>query len=367
MVTLIFLPLILGSYYCFFYGQKNNHPAPTASIPGKQLPLNKNTSRQNEVKAELKNSSEVDALPLTALRGPVVNYHSSTPFRKMRQLHLKANLQEKKVTPASISRERRWSSPAEEESINSGNSTVISIPTDLHPPGEKNPLKTDSSHSTETIQLAVDDDKFSMELFVSPILPVNHMSSVDKSYEALLRRSARMLGAFNLGLRMKYHFSERIAAKIGVQYTRIGLRFNPGNSSGNQYGNKNVYTSFSVPLLVTYKTGLLSLSDLSINTGVLVNVISKYNGIVPGAGGQAINISSNHVYNKNASAAFYLGVDYSREMKDRAEVFVEPWFAFRLASMTNRFYGFDQRIHNCGISLGWRYRLFKNPFLQSGN
>ena len=168
--------------------------------------------------------------------------------------------------------------------------------------------------------------------------------------------------SFNVGVRMKYHISKRFAAKIGVQYTRITNKMNFSDTLASDYSSTNRYVSVAVPLLFSYKTHWLPNADLSINSGILVNIVSRYKGIIPSVQGPPVDLGKNNVYNKNVSASFYLSVDLSKRIQERTELFIEPWFNYQLKNMVNRFYSFEQRIHGAGMSLGVRYRLFKNEF-----
>lgn len=227
---------------------------------------------------------------------------------------------------------------------------------------EKKPATDDSLHADEEANTPGGEDKFSLELFASPELPVNVIRSTNKSYEQILKNSGDMQISFNIGLRAKYHISKHLAAKIGLQYTRITSKTNFSDSLASYYTANNRYISISVPLLFSYKIRRFSFADLSVNSGILLNVFSRTKGLLPSMTGPLIDMDKGNVYNKNVSATFFISADISKKLQGRTELFMEPWFSYRLKNMVNRYYTFDQRIHGFGLSFGIRYRLFKNEF-----
>lgn len=240
-----------------------------------------------------------------------------------------------------------------------GDATSLSSAKNKKKPAE---LQKDSLHADEKAKLNGGEDKFSLELFASPELPVNRISSSNKAYEEILKNSANMQLSFNAGVRAKYHISKHLAAKIGVQYTRITSKTNFSDSLASYHFSNNRYINISVPLLITYKISRFSFADLSVNSGILLNVFSRTKGLIPSMNGPVVDLDKGNVYNKNVSATFYISADISKRLQDRTELFMEPWFSYRLKNMTNRNYMFDQRIHGLGLSFGVRYRLFKHEF-----
>ena len=227
-------------------------------------------------------------------------------------------------------------------------------------PEEKKAVPADSTDTPAPQTISADEDKFSVELFVSPQVPFDDINSGNQWYERFLRNAGNMELSYLFGMRMKYHISKRIAAKIGVQYSHITGRFSFADTSGRQYTATNKYKSIAVPLLVSYKTPWFRLADFSINAGIMLNVSSRYEGFIPTASGLPIDIKTNAVYSRNASAVFYLGADISKRIRKKIDLFAEPWLNYRPENMVSHYYGFDQRIHSWGVSLGIRYRLFKN-------
>ena len=202
------------------------------------------------------------------------------------------------------------------------------------------------------------NDKFSVEVFVSPDIPVNAISSADKAYEQVLKKMGKMQLSYTFGARIKYEITKKIAAKIGIQYTQINEK--TALAQANNFTAANRYKSIDVPLLISYQTNWTSNLDLSVNAGINLNISSRYKGFIPSISGQVVDIAGNNVYEKNTGLALYLGIDLSKKVNRRTDIFAEPWFSYRLKNIANRSYPFNQKIHASGLSFGVRYRLFKN-------
>jgi hypothetical protein len=184
---------------------------------------------------------------------------------------------------------------------------------------------------------------------------------MDKPYETVLKRSGNMQLSYTLGVRVRYEITKKIAAKIGVQYTQVNERMVVADSGvSNTFKSKNRYRNISVPLLLTYKGNLFGTIRMSVNTGVVLDVAHRFKGVIPTFFGEPVDIGANNVYDRNASARLFLGMDVSKKIYPRVELFAEPWFGYRLKNMPTPFYGFDQKIHTSGIAFGLRYPLFKN-------
>jgi hypothetical protein len=222
-------------------------------------------------------------------------------------------------------------------------------------------VKQDSTSLAQNNASLANNEKASVEIYASPDMPLNVIRSMDKPYENVLKRSGNMQLSYTLGVRVRYEITKKIAAKIGVQYTQVNERMVVADSGvSNTFISKNRYRNISVPLLLTYKGNLFGTIRMSVNTGVVLDVAHRFKGVIPTFFGEPVDIDANNVYDRNASARLFLGMDVSKKIYPRVELFAEPWFGYRLKNMPTPFYGFDQKIHTSGIAFGLRYPLFKN-------
>lgn len=226
---------------------------------------------------------------------------------------------------------------------------------------ESNASKPDSAENPETKEDEIDNDKFSVEVYLSPDMPVNRISSANKSYEQILKTAGTTQLSYTFGARINYEITKKISAKMGIQYAQVNEKIAFADSGqGHNFTSANRYKNVGVPLLICYKTNWMSNLKLSVNTGIILSIASRYKGVIPSVSRQPIDIKSDNVYDKNISAALYLGTDISKRINRRTDIFTEPWFSYRFKNMANPFYLFHQKIHTSGLSLGLRYRLFKN-------
>ncbi len=357
ILVILLLISIGGVYYFLKDGQTGRRGISDSKNEQKGIPANHKANsieRDKIVSTPITNAMEYNSPELD--HAPIAELNHSNKDSRQR------NLKEKKTSKPGV--------PASPEIMNrdleNNNTQSGDIKNDTKEETVKKeaegkkavPAKSTDTPAPQTI--SGDEDKFSVELYASPQLPFDDISSGNQSYEHFLKNAGSMELSYLFGMRMKYHISKRIAAKIGVQYSHITGHSSFADTLVNQYTANNKYKSIAVPLLVSYKTPWFRLVDFSINAGIILNVSSRYEGIIPSVGGQPIDIESNGVYSSNASAGFYLGADISKRIRKRTDLFVEPWLIYRPENMVSHYYGFDQRIHSWGVSLGIRYRLFKN-------
>jgi len=228
------------------------------------------------------------------------------------------------------------------------------------PKKETKAVKSEQGTNAEQVPIESGSDRFSVELFTSPSVPVNHISSDNKAYEDALKNSGTMQLSYTVGARISYAISKRLSAKTGVQYSQVNEKMNFTDPAGNNFTSTNHYKNIGVPLVLGYKVTSTKNMDVFVNTGIILNIASRYKGMIPSATGQPIDIKNENVYNTNASADLFLGINLSKKMNSRTDFFVEPWINYRFKNMVSHYYSFDQKINTLGLSLGLRYRLYKN-------
>ena len=72
------------------------------------------------------------------------------------------------------------------------------------------------------------------------------------------------------------------------------------------------YKSIDVPFILGYKLGSGKLLT-AINAGVLLNIASKYSGVIPGIDGSGTAIGSGNVYKGNTGVSLYLSTSVSKK------------------------------------------------------
>ena len=69
-------------------------------------------------------------------------------------------------------------------------------------------------------------DKFSVELYTSPVFPINSIHADNSNYEQVLKDAGKMQLSYSFGARLDVKITKKISGKIGVQYTQINEKIN---------------------------------------------------------------------------------------------------------------------------------------------
>jgi hypothetical protein len=224
------------------------------------------------------------------------------------------------------------------------------------------PLQKDSAASAvaKTDEETNIPDKFSLELYASPVIPFNSIASSSSNYEHVLKHASAMQLSYTFGARLDFAVSKKFGVKIGVQYAQVNEKMAFADSAlSENHVSKNRYKFIDIPVLVSYKTAWPGYVHTAVNTGILVNIATRYKGLIPGSAGGAISMSDASVYYRNTGISVYFGVGLSKEINNRIGIFSEPYFRYHVKNMANSFQPFDQKIHTAGISLGLKYNLSK--------
>lgn len=199
--------------------------------------------------------------------------------------------------------------------------------------------------------------RFSVDVFLSPDLPFNSFNSSDPSYEQLLNQ-AKMRFSWSAGARLNIEINKKLMARTGFQYAVVNQQFSIIDTVLVKAGEPSKFTSLDIPVVFGYKIGDGRIKKM-INAGILLNISSRYSGVIPSPGGSFLQIDSTNVYNKNTGISLFLSTSLSKQISNRFDVFAEPYFKYRVKSMTNSFQLFDHKIHTLGILIGVQYKLFK--------
>lgn len=221
-------------------------------------------------------------------------------------------------------------------------------------------LKGNDSSANNIEPIQANPDRFSIELYGAAQLPFIDQFSTNQQYQQVLQKAGSARLSFSAGTRIKIHITSKISAKFGLEYLQVNEKVAFINSqNGQQVNISNKYKFIKVPILMSYRTNWLPGPGLSINAGLMLNLSSKYQGIIPSTTSVPMTIEKQVVYNAAAGAMLYVGFDVARRFLNRTDLFLEPYVLYSLKNMATRYQPFKQKLHSLGVSIGIRHPLFK--------
>jgi hypothetical protein len=196
---------------------------------------------------------------------------------------------------------------------------------------------TDSSQKAAVKKTQSDsgmDKKWYLDVYASPDWPMDHTSITSSSYIS-----------YTIGLRINRTFGKHFSGKIGIQYSKINFTY-PDSLS---YLNSKVshLKSFDLPFLAGYSFGAEKLK-MTITAGGIVNFYSFYTGDPSG-----------DIFKTNTGFSLYLGFNLEKKVNQKISIYLEPYYRYRLTSMTISSVEFDKFIDVAGLSIGARYHFLK--------
>lgn len=222
---------------------------------------------------------------------------------------------------------------------------------------KKDTTLTDSNQNKETPEVEK-VNKLSIEIYGAPLYPVNSISSSNPTYKQLLKNSIASHLSSAIGIRIKLPITKRISAKIGITYNIVNEKIHFKNSATVlEFNGMDKYKFLNAPLLISYNTNWSKSLSFSVNTGIVINVSSKYKGAIPSVSSQPMDIGNDNVYYTNTGIGLYFSGDFSKSINKKMELFAEPFFQFNLKNMTNSFQPFEQYMDLTGMNLGLRFNF----------
>jgi hypothetical protein len=228
-------------------------------------------------------------------------------------------------------------------------------------PVQKNSNSTQIKTSDSADENAVkndDNDKLSLQLFVSPDMPFNNIQSSNKDYEKLLQNAVNMKLSYTLGVGISVPLTPKISLATGVQYTHVNEKISFEDSALGKHSNINHFNFINVPLTINYKTGWTTAFQTSLKAGVLVNISSNYKGVMPDAFGELTDISHN-VYEKNTGASIYTAINFSKTLNGKLDIFAEPYYRWQTKNIADNLQPFTRKINTVGLALGIQLKFYK--------
>ncbi len=195
--------------------------------------------------------------------------------------------------------------------------------------------------------------RFFLYLFVSPDLPLAHVSAADKTYQQLRNSQASMQLSYSAGARLRINISSRLSWNTGVQYSQVNEKIQMQNKT-----SFNHYKSMDVPVLAGYQV-YKNKFEIDVNGGIILNISSSYKGYISSSAGEPVNIRQANVYRNNMALSYYGGLHIVFNPNHKTSLFGEPYFRYQPRSIANSFQPFEEKIQKAGLLLGARYHFTK--------
>jgi hypothetical protein len=184
-----------------------------------------------------------------------------------------------------------------------------------------------------------DSQKWYLDLYGSPDLPIYDKPSSNPNFEA----NEKMKISYSIGLKINRSFGKHFSGKIGIQFSQINYDL---IDSSLQH-SPNHLKSIDIPLLAGYSIGNEKYMA-TLNAGAIFNFHSWYAGS-----------SLPSIFKSNTGVSLYIGLNLATRLNEKLSIFGEPYFRYRLSSMTVSSVDFNKFIDVAGISLGVRYHFKK--------
>ena len=208
------------------------------------------------------------------------------------------------------------------------------IVTSTPKPNTADSVKTGTSKKADSTKKN-NGNKWSLDLYVSPDYPI------DYGEEYVTGKLS-----YTAGLRLNRSFGNRFSGKIGIQYSKLNYNF----TDSNRRSGTDQMRSLDLPVLAGYSWGNKSFG-MTINAGVVFNLYSWSRG-------DSLSYSS-YYFKTNTGLSLYLGIHLEKQIKDQLSFFAEPYYRYRLSSMTVSTVYFLKFIDVAGVSFGVRYYFKK--------
>ena len=146
--------------------------------------------------------------------------------------------------------------------------------------------------------------------------------------------------SYTVGLRINRAFGKHFSGKIGIQFSQINFT----DSLSYQNGSGGHLKSFDLPVLAGYSFGDEKLK-MTVTTGGIFNISTSTSDV--------------SFYKTNTGLSLYLGFNFEKKINQKISIYLEPYYRYRLTSMTISSVQFDKFIDVVGLSFGARYYFLK--------
>ena len=234
------------------------------------------------------------------------------------------------------------------DSTNNGKAIKMNpLPKDSSLKKEQNSLEKPSKKKSELIP---QQKKWFLDVYASPDIPFNEITSGDANLADYIKSSYKMQVSYTAGVRLGKPIGKHFFVKTGFQYSQINTQF--GN--GNNMKVPNKFKSVDIPFLIGYNPGLADYTT-AVNAGIIFNIYSWYKGISLDSNANVANI-----YKQNTGISLYIGWSFAKQLNNKIQIFAESYFRYHLSYMTKPQSTFNQKINTAGILFGLKYNFQKN-------
>ena len=191
--------------------------------------------------------------------------------------------------------------------------------------------------------------KWFLDVYVSPDIPFNEITSGNPNFVDFMKRSFKTQISYTVGVRVSRSFAKHFSVKTGFQYSQINAKF------GDSIPIVDRYRSIDIPFLVGYDMVNVDFKT-TINAGVIFNLYSWYKGRIIDSNGVA-DINAANIYKHHTGISLYIGWSFVKQMNSKIQLFAEPYFRYRLSYMTKPQAPYNQKIHVAGVLFGVKYNF----------
>ncbi len=187
---------------------------------------------------------------------------------------------------------------------------------------------------------SVTGKKWYLDIYASPDYPIDHTAYTSSNFI-----SETMKLSYTVGLRINRAFGKHFSGKIGIQFSQINFAY--PDSLNYQSGTVNHLKSFDIPLLAGYSFGAEKLK-MTIIAGGIANLYTFFKGD-----------AFADEFKTNTGFSLYAGLNMERKINQKISIYLEPYYRYRLTSMTVSTTQYHKFIDVVGLTFGARYYFLK--------
>ena len=347
---LLILAVCLGGYLLMNHTKQKPVPANHAISSQDQKPGQVIPRLNEEVRTENNSGTDVQQ-PQVGNRGS--HYSGSTGALKENVRNFRL-FRDKKVDSEEASKGGQSSYlPKDNPTSGIGDSLSGKPPAIIKPVVTKSPTdtsqiipvkktQTDSSKITpvkKTQKDSITNKKWYLDIYASPDYPIDHTAYTSSNFI-----NEQMKLSYTVGLRINRAFGKHFSAKLGIQFSQLNFTLK-ADTFGLQATNIHL-KSFDLPFLAGYSFGTEKLK-MTVTAGGIANLYSFTRDSVLS------------IFKTNTGFSLYLGFNLEKKINQKISIYLEPYYRYRLTSMTVNTVDYVKFIDVIGLSFGARFYFLK--------